>query len=116
MTAHVRVEFTPEFKRNLRALARRYRSIHSDVQPIIERIQVGEFLGERIPGTRYVVFKVRVQNTDIQKGKSAGYRLIYQAKQPTLAVLVTMYSKVEQSDILPERIRRILDEETGSPT
>ena len=63
-----------------------------------------------------MVFKVRVQNTDIQKGKRAGYRLIYQAKQPTLAVLVTMYSKAEQSDISQERIRRILDEETGSPT
>ena len=73
MTALVRIEFTPEFKRNLRALAKRYRSIRSDVQPVIERMQAGEFAGDRIPGTRYVVFKVRVPNTDIQKGKSAGY-------------------------------------------
>lgn len=113
MTALVRIEFTPEFKRNLRALAKRYRSIRSDVQPVIEHIQAGEFVGDRIPGTRYVVFKVRVQNTDIQKGKSAGYRLIYHIKQPTMAVLVTIFSKAEQSDISPDRIRRILDEETS---
>jgi mRNA-degrading endonuclease RelE of RelBE toxin-antitoxin system len=114
MSTEVRVEFTSEFKRNLRALAKRYRSIRLDVEPIIERIQAGELLGDRVPGTHYVVFKVRVQNSDIQKGKSAGYRLIYQAKEPTFVVLVTIYSKVDQSDISPDRIRRILSDETNA--
>jgi mRNA-degrading endonuclease RelE of RelBE toxin-antitoxin system len=31
----VRVEFTPEFKRNLRALSKKYRHIRSDVQPVL---------------------------------------------------------------------------------
>jgi len=90
----VRVEFTPEFKRNLRALSKKYRHIRSDVQPVIEQLQAGEFIGDRIPRTQYVVFKARVRNSDIQKGKSAGYRLIYQVKVPTLVVLVTIYSKL----------------------
>jgi mRNA-degrading endonuclease RelE of RelBE toxin-antitoxin system len=103
----VRVEFTPEFKRNLRALSKKYRHIHSDVQPVIEQLQAGGFVGDRIPRTQYVVFKVRVRNSDIQKGKSAGYRLIYQVKEPTLVVLVTLYSKLDQADISAEQIRRI---------
>jgi len=34
----VQVEFTPEFKRNLRALSKKYRHIRSDVQPVIDRL------------------------------------------------------------------------------
>jgi len=104
------VEFTPEFKRNLRALSKKYRHIRSDVQPVLEQIQAGEFVGDQIPGTRYTVFKVRVRNRDIRKGKSAGYRLIYQVKSPKLVVLVTIYSKLDQADISAEQIRRILAE------
>ncbi|MFT5144317.1 MAG: mRNA-degrading endonuclease RelE of RelBE toxin-antitoxin system [Rhodothermales bacterium] len=43
------VRFTPEFKRNLRHLAKKYRHIRSDVQPII----------------------------NARRGKRGGYRLIY---------------------------------------
>ena len=104
----VRLEFTPEFKRNLRALAKKYRHIRSDAQPIIERIETGEVPGNRIAGTAYIVFKARVANRDIPKGKSSGYRLIYQVKTPNLVILVTIYSKLDQADISPEAIRRIL--------
>lgn len=106
----MQVEFTPEFKRNLRALSKKYPHIRSDVQPVIGQLQAGELVGDRIPKTKYAVFKVRVRNSDIQKGKSAGYRLVYQVKEPTLVVLVTIYSKLDQADISPEQIRRILTE------
>ncbi len=104
----VRVEFTLEFKRNLRALSKKYRHVRADVQPVIEQLQAGNLVGNRIPGTKYTVFKLRVRNSDIPKGKSAGYRLIYQVKEPTLAVLVTIYSKLDQADISAKHIRRIL--------
>ncbi len=35
------VRFTPEFKRNPRHLARKYRHIRSDVQPIVEQLELG---------------------------------------------------------------------------
>lgn len=70
----VQVEFTPEFKRNLRGLAKKYSQIRSDVQPVIDQLQAGMFIGDQIPRTNYVVFKVRVKNSDIQKGKSSGFR------------------------------------------
>jgi len=104
------VKFTPEFKRNVRALRKKYPHIRDDVQPVIEQIEAAQFVGDRIPGTLYVVFKVRVKNSDIQKGKSAGYRLIYQVKTSTSIVLVTLYSKLDQSDISAGQIRRILIE------
>jgi hypothetical protein len=44
----VEVFFTPEFKRNVRALAKKYHYIHSDVQPFIEQLQRGEFIGDQV--------------------------------------------------------------------
>jgi mRNA-degrading endonuclease RelE of RelBE toxin-antitoxin system len=56
------------------------------------------------------VYKARARNSDIQKGKSAGYRIIYQIKTPVRVVLVTIYSKLDQADISAEQIRRIVAE------
>ncbi|MCD6456658.1 MAG: type II toxin-antitoxin system RelE/ParE family toxin [Methanophagales archaeon] len=56
------------------------------------------------------LFKVRVRNSGIQKGKRSGYRMIYHLKTPTNIILVTIYSKLDQSDISAEEIRRILKE------
>ena len=108
----VSIEFTRAFKRHLRALSKKYHHVRSDIQPAIETIQSGEFIGDRIPGTEYVVFKVRVKNRDIQKGKSSGYRLIYQVKTPQSVVLITIYSKLDQGDISPNQIRKIISNES----
>lgn len=106
----VHVEYTPEFKRNLRGLAKKYRYIRSDVQPVIDRLRAGGIIGDHVPGVHYTIFKVRVQNSDIQKGKRSGYRLIYYRKTRTTIVLVTIYSKLDQGDISEEEARRIVRE------
>ena len=72
----VEVSFTREFKRNLRALAKKYRHIRSDIEPLIEALQSGQVPGDQIPRVRYTVFKERVRNSDLRKGKRSGYRLI----------------------------------------
>lgn len=104
----VQFEAAPTFKRNLRNLAKKYRSIRNDVQPIIEQLEKGELLGDRIPGIEYEVFKLRVRNSDIQKGKSGGYRLIYYLKTATIIILLTIYTKSEQSDIAADDIKNII--------
>lgn len=69
---NIQIDLTPEFQRNLRDL-KRYRSIRADVQVVIQELQVGNFVGERIVGIGdgYVVLKVRAKNRDIQKEKAA---------------------------------------------
>ncbi len=104
------VEVTAKFKRNLRSLAKKYRSIRKDIQPIIEQLQAGELPGDQIPGVGYTIFKLRVKNSDVQKGKSGGYRLIYYVKTSTSIILVTIYSKSEQEDIAAAEIQQILAE------
>ena len=54
--------------------------------------------------------KVRVKNSNIQKGKSAGYRLIYLVESATSILLLTIYSKSERSDITGDEIQVILDD------
>lgn len=104
------VSFTFEFKRNIRALAKKYRSIKSDIQPVIDQLEKGELPGDRIPGIHLTIFKVRIQNTDIQKGKSSGYRCIYYLQKRNKIILVTIYSKLDQSDITGKRIKEVLAE------
>jgi len=67
-------------------------------------------IGNKVQGTGYTIFKVRIRNSDVSRGKSGGYRAIYYLKTPTMIILVTIYSKTEQSDISPARIRKILAE------
>lgn len=106
----IQVEFSPTFKRNLRTLAKKYRRIRNDIQPIIEQLERGELPGDQIPEIGYVVFKLRVRNSDTQKGKSGGYRLIYYIKTATAIILLTIYVKSEQVDIAADDIRSIIRE------
>ncbi|MFN6516759.1 MAG: type II toxin-antitoxin system RelE family toxin [Nostoc sp. CreGUA01] len=106
----VSIRFSDEFEEELYRLSKRFRNIRSDVQPIIEQLQQGNIIGDRIAGIgeEYVVYKVRVRNSNIQKGKSAGYRLIYQVESPTSILLLTIYSKSDREDINANQIRDIL--------
>jgi len=78
----IQIEFTPEFKRNLKQLAKKYRHIRTDLEPVIGELQKGNLIGDRVPSIGYPIFKVRVKNSDIQKGKRAGYRLVKATKRP----------------------------------
>ncbi len=111
----VQIDVTPEFQQSLRNLAKCYPNIRSDLQVVIQELEIGNFVGDRLAGIGkgYLVFKTRVKNRDIQKGKSAGYRLIYQVESPTSVLLLTIYSKSEREDISIKEIRNILNEFYG---
>lgn len=104
----IQILFSDDFKARLRTLAKRYRSIRSDLQPLINDLQAGNFVGDQIPGIGYAVFKVRLKNSDIQKGKSSGYRVIYQLKDNTCILMLVIYAKSDQADIAANEIRDIV--------
>ena len=106
----IQVIVSPTFNRNLRTLAKKYRSIRNDIQPVIEQLARGQLPGDRIVGVGYAVFKLRVRNSDTQKGKSGGQRLIYYVKTETGIILLTVYAKSEQVDIAAEDIQNIITE------
>jgi mRNA-degrading endonuclease RelE of RelBE toxin-antitoxin system len=104
----VEVRFTQEFKRNIRQLAKKYRRVKTDVQPLLDELAQGQTPGDQIPGVQYEVFKVRIGNSDSAKGKRSGYRIIYQRTTEGSIVLITIYSKTEQQDIAAGAIRQII--------
>lgn len=106
----INIELTPRFKRDLRELAKRYRSIRSDLSPLIEQLQKGELIGDKIKGLKYNVFKVRLKNSNIQKGKSGGYRVIYYVKTEKAIILTTIYSKSDFSDVNNEIIENAISQ------
>lgn len=56
------------------------------------------------------VLKVRVKNSDVKKGKSGGYRLIYWIQTPSHIVLVDIYTQSEQNHVEDNVIRQIIAE------
>ena len=106
----IQILLAPRFKKDLSQLAKRYRSIRKDLAPLIEQLQAGQMIGDRISGLNYQVFKARLKNTDIQKGKSAGYRIIYYLKTNTDITLVTIYLKSDLSDVQNKVIEEIIQQ------
>jgi mRNA-degrading endonuclease RelE of RelBE toxin-antitoxin system len=110
MESIIQIDLTPEFQRNLRDLKKRYRNIRDYVETVTKELGMGNFRGDRITGIgeNYIVYKVRIKNSDIKKGKNGGYRLIYQVESETSVLLMRIYSKSDQSDISANEILGIL--------
>ncbi len=53
MSKKMQIFFSDEFKSGLRTLAKRYRNIRKDLQPLINELQLGNFIGDQIARTGY---------------------------------------------------------------
>ncbi|NJR38910.1 MAG: type II toxin-antitoxin system RelE/ParE family toxin [Leptolyngbyaceae cyanobacterium CSU_1_4] len=104
----IELKLTIEFQRKVRVLAKKYRRIRFDLQDVLQKLQAGDFVGDRLQEVGSTVIKARVKNSDAQKGKSGGYRLIYWLQSPSRVILLDIYSKSEQEDIDIAEIQRIL--------
>ncbi|NJR48941.1 MAG: type II toxin-antitoxin system RelE/ParE family toxin [Leptolyngbyaceae cyanobacterium CSU_1_3] len=104
----IEVRISDRFENEVRQLGKRYRRIRIDIQPIINQLESGELPGNQIPGMTYTLFKVRVKNSDAQKGKSGGYSIIYYLKTEAQILLVTLYSKSDKSDITDDEVQEII--------
>jgi len=111
----INIDLTPEYKSSLKNLAKKYRNIRTDIQSLISELQRGNLLGDRLAGfgSDLYIYKVRARNSDIKKGKSAGYRLIYLVESETSILLLIIYNKSEQADIEVDEIQSILDDFYG---
>lgn len=103
------IKFTSLFKHRLKGLAKKYRQIQVDIQPVLDQLLLGDLIGDQIAGTTYTVYKVRARNSDARSGKSGGYRLIYQIESSTCIILHLIYSKSEQATITSDEIQAIIE-------
>lgn len=113
---NVVVGYTADFVADIKSLRRRFSHIQLDVQPILARLATGETLGDQMPGIGYPVFKVRILNRDLKKGKNAGYRLIYWIKSPESVDVLTIYAKSDRIDISANEVRSIIERQMENPS
>jgi len=100
---------TPEFIKNLKVLNKKYKSIKKDILDLANVLEDNPTLGTSLGNN---TFKIRVKNSDLNKGKSAGYRVItYCINELKEISLITIYSKSDKENILDleliELIRQI---------
>ncbi len=107
-SAPIEIRLTIDFQSQFKFLKKRYRKIKSDIQSTLDALASGETPGDQFSGIDAIVMKVRIKNSDIQKGKSGGYRLIYWIASPELIVMLDIYSKSDQENITLNEVRQII--------
>jgi mRNA-degrading endonuclease RelE of RelBE toxin-antitoxin system len=105
------ISYTEVFKKHVRKLSKRYRSLQNDLEPVLKELEEGVLLGDRITGLGEVLYKIRVKNSDSQKGKSGGYRVIYYLKKVDEIKMMAMYAKSDQANISAASLQRILSDD-----
>ena len=103
------VSVPPEFLKAIKRLKRSYPAVTGEVRKLVRRLEHDERPGNKISGAQSNLYKARLPNPSAQRGKSGGFRVIYYLLLSDRVILVTIYSKSQQVDINPARLRRLLD-------
>jgi hypothetical protein len=94
-----------EFRRDVKKLHKKYRSIKKDILDLIQRLEDDAYIGIDLGNNLY---KIRVRNSDIG-GKSGGYRVIYYTRLSRNRIyLLTMYAKSQKETIDIRQLAPIL--------
>ena len=104
------IDYSDRFTRDLRRLARKYPSLADELDNLIAELELDSRPGIRLRRVGRNVYKVRLRNRSARRGKSGGFRVIYQDRGGVLVLLLLIYSKTERADITDEAIRRVIAE------
>ena len=100
--------FTPEFEKEVLRLNQKFRNIKKDIEQLIDELSKEPKLGESLGKNTY---KIRVKNSDINKGKRAGYRVItYVIDEYEKIKFITIYFKGEKEDISKNELSELIRE------
>ncbi len=94
------------YQKELKRLQKKYKNIKKDCKIFIDSLDEIADLGVNLGSNLY---KARIQNTDKNKGKSAGYRVISYIKIIESQVwLVYIYDKSELENMTEKQLDNIL--------
>ena len=97
------------YKKSLKKLSKHYKNIEKDVDNFLNSIKSKEDLGIELKSN---VFKARIKNSDKNRGKSAGYRLIsYLAIRKNELHLLYIYDKSKIENLTEDEIDRLIIEQ-----
>lgn len=105
----VTIKYGPEFKRQFKRLAKKYHSLRTDYDDLLNDISDNPFLGDDLGGG---VRKVRMAIASKGKGKSGGARILTLNllidTESMKVTLLTIYDKGEISNVTDEYIKYLL--------
>lgn len=103
------VNIPPEVQKKIKRLKRKYPAVTGEVRKLVVQLEDDDRPGDKIAEVGYDVYKVRLPNPSAQRGKSGGFRVIYYVQLADHVILITIYSKTEQTDISSDKIRQVLE-------
>ena len=99
------------FEKDLTRLAKKYPQIRNDIQEALAKVQSSKIIGDAIPGGKGKLYKLRVSSSDLKRGKSGGFRVIFYLKAPSSLYPLICYFKGERGDVpikdLEERAKEL---------
>jgi len=100
------------YKKAIKKLSKTYRNVDLDVKDFLKSLTTKEDLGIELKSN---VFKVRVANSDKNKGKSAGYRLIsyFEIIENELHLLY-IYDKSKLVNVTEKQVDELITKQIGN--
>jgi len=105
----IKVDLAPEFRKKLKAIKKKYSAATKEIRGLVIQLEQDECPGDKVSDVGYDVRKVRLKNPDAGKGKSGGFRVLYYLHLADHVILLTIYSKTDQSDISSRALKDMLD-------
>ena len=100
------------YTKALKKLSKTYRNIDVDIKDFLASINTKEDLGIELKSN---IFKVRVANSDKNKGKSAGYRLIsYLAIVENELHLLYIYDKSKLVNVTEKEVDELVTKQIAN--
>jgi len=97
----VEVLYSDDFKKSAKRLSKRYKSLKKDLKTFTDSLYSDPRQGTELSSD---IYKVRIKNSDNNKGKSAGYRIVTYLVTKNEILLVNIYSKNDIENISDEDI------------
>ena len=88
----MKFETLPIFDKQFKKLAKKYNHIKGDIQILVDDF---DDIHRQATPIKSNIYKVRLSNSDKNRGKSAGYRVYYYLKIEDVVYLSTIYDKSE---------------------
>jgi len=101
--------FLPRFfKSTVKDLKKKYPNVIQDLKTALRVVEENPGLGRALRGFTDVK-KLRVQNSDVTRGKRGGYRLIYLTDHADKRIIpLLLYSKSHKQDITTKELKALL--------
>jgi len=99
------IEFSDNFKKDVKKLSKKYRLIRNDIEDLIAELEKNSKIGTPLGNDLY---KIRVANSSIPTGKSGGFRVITYIVIDEKIILNRIYSKSEKENISDAELIEII--------